>query len=98
MSILILCAALFSLGLYGILVRRDIIGVLASIEVMLGAVSIQLIGWSMSAGVDPAKAEAVGVMLLVLAAAEAAVGMGLLVTVARRSDRSQVDELMEVEG
>lgn len=98
MSILVLCAALFSLGLYGILVRRDVLGLLASIEVMLGAVSIQLIGWSMSAGVDGATVEAAGVMLLVLAAAESAIGLGLLVTLARRSDRSRVDELMEVEG
>jgi NADH:ubiquinone oxidoreductase subunit K len=98
MSILVLCAALFSLGLYGILVRRDIIGLLASIEVMLGAVSIQFIGWSMSAGIDGALAEAVGVMLLVLAAAESAIGLGLLVTVARGSDRSRIDEMTEVEG
>ncbi|MCE5191679.1 MAG: NADH-quinone oxidoreductase subunit NuoK [Actinomycetia bacterium] len=99
MSILVVCAALFSLGVYGILVRRDIVGVLASIEVMLGAATVQLIGLSMSSGVaDPALTEAIGLVLLVLVAAEAAIGLGLLVTVARHSDRSRVDELTEVEG
>ncbi|MGB4441401.1 MAG: NADH-quinone oxidoreductase subunit NuoK [Coriobacteriia bacterium] len=99
MSILIVCAALFSLGLYGIMVRRDIPGILASIEVLLGSVSIQLIGFAMSSGVaDPATAEAVGLFVLVLAAVEAAVGLGLLVTLSRTSNRSRVDELKEVEG
>lgn len=99
MSILVVCAALFSLGVYGILVRRDIVGVLASIEVMLGAATVQLIGLSMSSGVaDAALTEAIGLVLLVLVAAEAAIGLGLLVTVARHSDRSRVDELTEVEG
>lgn len=99
MGILVVCAALFSLGVYGVLVRRDIVGVLASIEVMLGAATVQFIALSASAGVaDPALTEAIGLVLLVLVAAEAAIGLGLLVTVARHSDRSRVDELTEVEG
>ena len=102
MNILVVCAALFCAGLYGVLVRRDIVGVLASIEVMLGAASIQLVAFSMrtaaAGGPDPAIAEALGVIVLVLAAAEASVGLALLVTIVRRSGRGRVDELVEVEG
>lgn len=102
MSILVVCAALFCAGLYGVLVRRDIIGVLASVEVMLGAASVQLIALSMSAvgatAPDAATTEGIGLIVLVLAAAEAAVGLGLLVTIVRRSGRGRVDDLLEVEG
>ncbi|MBE0475727.1 MAG: NADH-quinone oxidoreductase subunit NuoK [Coriobacteriia bacterium] len=103
MNVLVVCAALFCLGLYGVLVRRDVIGVLASVEVMLGAASVQLIASAMTAassvaGPDPATAEALGLLVLVLAAAEAAVGLALLVSVVKRTGRGRVDELVEVEG
>jgi len=99
MSILILSAALFAVGLFGIMSRRDIPGVLASIEIMLGAVAVQLVAFAMSSGTaDPTVTQAVGLILLVLAAAEAALGLGLLVTLWRNSSRSRVDELTEVEG
>lgn len=103
MSLLVVCAALFSVGLYGVLVRRDVIGILASAEIMLGAGSVQLLGLGMAAVKDggvstAATTEAIGLLLLVLAAAEASIGLALLLSVARRSGRGRVDELVEVEG
>lgn len=99
MSIVVVCAALFSLGVYGVMARRDVIGILASIEVMLGAATLQLVAFAMSSGVaDGARTEAVGLVILALTATEAAIGLGLLVSVARRSGRGRVDEMAEVEG
>jgi len=106
MSLIFLSCALFGLGLYGILVRRDIVAVLASIEVMLGGALVLLVGLGSAArdGV-PALAtvaaspiEGVALMVVVIAAAEAAVGLALLVAIARRRGNVRLDELTEVKG
>jgi NADH-quinone oxidoreductase subunit K len=92
-----LAASLFSLGLYGVLTRRDIIAVLASVEVMLGGALVLLVGLGASSN-SAVKVEGVALMVIVVAAAEAAVGLALLVAVARRNRITRIDELTEVRG
>lgn len=95
MSAVIVACVLFGSGLYGVLVRRDLVAVLASIEVMIGAPLLLLV--SLGAGLDGGAAiESVGLVILVLAAAEAAVGLSLLVIVARTLSTTRIDELREV--
>jgi NADH-quinone oxidoreductase subunit K len=113
MTILILSAALFSAGLYGVLVRRDIIAILASVEVMLAGPVVLLVSVaaSLAAGLGDGSAgetsaaataggtvQAVGLIIVVIAAAEAAVGLALLVAVARTKRSARLDELTEVRG
>lgn len=104
MSFVIVACALFSLGLYGVLSRRDIIGVLASVEVMLGSATVLLVGLASTltpgsgARMDPSSLGAVGVLLIVVFAAEAAVGLAVLVAVARKLRTTRVDGLTEVKG
>ena len=96
MTSLALACVLISVGLYGLLTRRDIIAVLASIEVMLGGAQLLLAAYS--AGVTLASA-AQGITLIVLAtiAAEAAVGVALLVALVHRG-RTRTDQIEEVRG
>lgn len=104
MSFVVLSSLLFALGLYGVLSRRDVIAVLASVEVMLGAATLLLVGLAstMTAGSGERLAEgalgALGLLIIVVAAAEASVGLALLVAVARRNSTTRVDELVEVKG
>lgn len=102
MSAVVLAAALLSLGLYGVLTRRDLIAVLASIEVMIAGSLLMLVALASATragnAASPATVEAVGLLVLVVAAAEAAVGLALLVAVARRRGTTAVDELTEVRG
>ena len=106
MSFIYLALAVFSIGMYGVLTRRDLIGVLACVEIMLGAATLLLIGLATTSSVASNSAAtpsggsigAIGLVILVLAAAEAAVGMALLLSVAKRSRSTRVDELMEVRG
>jgi NADH:ubiquinone oxidoreductase subunit K len=88
---------LFSVGLYGVLTRRDLVAVLASIEVMIGGALVLFAGLGAVAA-DPSGVQAAGVLLIVLAAAEAALGLALLVAVARRARTTRVDDLTEVKG
>ncbi|MDA3937276.1 MAG: NADH-quinone oxidoreductase subunit NuoK [Actinomycetota bacterium] len=96
--------AVFCIGVYGVLTRRDIVGVLASIEVMLAGSMLALVAMASGAdsvtGVRPLgqSIEAVVLLLMVIDAAEAAVGLALLVSVARRRGVTRIDELQEVKG
>lgn len=96
MSVTIVTAGLFCLGLFGVLTRRDVIAVLASVELMLGAANVQLVAQGVASG--RGEAQALALFVLVIAAAEAAVGLALLLAAVRRSGRSRVDELAEVQG
>lgn len=106
MSVLLISAALFSVGLYGVLVRRDIIAILASVEVMLAGPLVLLVSVAASAAADApdpnaaaqGAVQAIGLIVLVIAAAEAAVGLALLVAVARSRRSTRLDELTEVRG
>jgi len=100
MSVLIVTGLLLACGLYGVLTRRDVVAVLASIEVMIGAGLVLLTGLGAWGAGDAAAAEIHGVALLlvVLAAAEAAVGLALVVAVARRMGTTRIDEMSEVKG
>ncbi len=90
-------AGLFAIGLYGVLTRRDIVALLASIEVMLGGALVLLVGLGARLG-GGARIEGVALIMLVVAAAEAAVGLALIVAVARSVRRTRMDELTEVRG
>lgn len=100
-ELVVLVCALFSLGLYGVLTRRELVGVLASVEIMLGSANILLVGLAASsseaAGV-PGAAEAAGLAIVVVAAAEASVGLALLIAAVRRSGRRSIEEFTEVSG
>jgi NADH-quinone oxidoreductase subunit K len=100
MSLILVACALFGIGLLGVLIRRDIVALLASVEVMLGGALVLLVGLGASvkqAGA-PISVEGVALVVIVVAAAEAAVGLSLLVAVARRRKTTRIDDLNEVKG
>ncbi len=97
MPVTLLSAALFGLGLYGTLTRRDLVAVLACVEIMLGAASLQLVAFARAANAL-GNGEALALVLVVLAAAEAAVGLGLVLATVKRTGKSRVEELTEVSG
>lgn len=99
MMLLAVACLLFGLGLCGVLVRRDVVAVLASIEVMLGGALVLLVGLGATLRTaHAANIQGIALMVLVVFAAEAAVGLALLVAVARDMRTTRVDELTEVSG
>ncbi|PKQ20818.1 MAG: NADH-quinone oxidoreductase subunit NuoK [Actinobacteria bacterium HGW-Actinobacteria-6] len=98
MTALVLCSLVFGVGLYVVLTRREIIAILAGVELMLGSANILLVALASFAGADGGVIGSVALAVLVVAAAEAAVGLALVVSLARRSKRSRVEELLEVKG
>ncbi len=87
----VLSAALFTIGLVGVLVRRNIIIILMSIELMLNAVNINLIAYS--ALWQNAIGQVFAVFVIAVAAAEAAVGLGIVLAFYRNKETVNIDEM-----
>jgi NAD(P)H-quinone oxidoreductase subunit 4L len=83
---LLLAAALFCIGIYGLVTSRNAIRVLMSIELLLNAVNLNLIAFSNF--LDPAdiKGQVFGVFVITVAAAEAAVGLAIVLSIYRNRD------------
>ncbi len=81
---LVVAAGLFSIGLFGVLTRRNAIAILMSIELMLNAVNINLVAfWRYNTPVD-LSGQAFAAFVFVVAAAEAAVGLALIISIYRK--------------
>jgi NADH-quinone oxidoreductase subunit K len=90
---LILAAALFCIGLYGVLSRKNAIAILLGVELMLNAVNINLVAfWRY---LDPAQmsGQAFAVIVFAVAAAEVAVGLALIISVYQRRKTVLADEI-----
>ena len=93
---LALAALLFSIGVAGVVLRRSLIILLMSVELMLNAVNISLVALSRTfASVD---GQMFVFFSLTVAAAEVAVGLALVVTIYRSLGRSDVDDVSVLHG
>ena len=88
---LILSALLFSLGAAGFLIRRNIITVFMSIELMLNAVNLAFVAFSQALG--KSDGEVFVLFVIVVAAAEAAVGLGIIILTARNRRSLNVERV-----
>lgn len=88
---LVLSAALFAIGLVGVMVRRNIIIIFMSIELMLNAVNINLAAFSYQ--LQNAVGQVFAIFVVAVAAAEAAVGLGILLAFYRNKETLNIDEM-----
>jgi NADH:ubiquinone oxidoreductase subunit K len=93
---LVLSALVFSIGAGGVLVRRNPLVILLCIELMLNAGNLALVAFARANGNEDGQIFALIVM--VVAACEVAVGLGLIVALYRRRLPIDVDELRELQG
>ena len=90
---LLLAAALFGIGLFGVLVRRNAIAILLGIELMLNAVNINLVSFWRYSDVFSMSGQVFAVIVFAVAAAEVSVGLALVISVSRRRNTVIADEL-----
>ncbi|MGI8623120.1 MAG: NADH-quinone oxidoreductase subunit NuoK [Solirubrobacteraceae bacterium] len=93
---LLVSAVVFCIGSGGILVRRSPLVILLCLELMLNASNLALVAFSRAHGNQQGQVFAIVVM--VVAACEVAVGLGLIVAIYRRKLPVDVDELRELQG
>ena len=90
---LLVAVGLFSIGLYGVLSRRNAIGILMGIELMLNAVNINLITfWRY---MDPVRltGQVFAIFIFAVAASEIAVGLALVIAIYRNRETVIVEEI-----
>ena len=93
---LLLGAVLFSIGVYGVLARKNGVMVLMSIELILNAVNINLLAFSLfNSNVD---GNVFALFIIAVAAAEVGVGLALVLLVYRNRRSIALDELSEMKG
>jgi NADH:ubiquinone oxidoreductase subunit K len=90
---LIFAAALFCIGLYGVLARRNAVAILMGIELMLNAVIVNLIAFWRYQSPDNVTGQVFAIMVYAVSAAEVAVGLALVISVYRRRDTVIADEI-----
>jgi len=90
-AVLVVSAVLFALGVLGVLTRRSAITILMSIEIMLNAANLAFIAFSRQ--FDHADGQVYAFFVMTLAAAEAAVGLAIVIALFRLRESTDVDEL-----
>lgn len=90
---LILAAGLFSVGLFGVLARRNAVAILLGVELMLNAVNINLVAFWRYGNVASMAGQVFTIIVFAVAAAEVAVGLALVISVYRRRNTVVAEEL-----
>jgi NADH-quinone oxidoreductase subunit K len=93
---LILAAVLFGIGAFGLLVRRNVLVMFMCIELMLNAANLTFVTFSRT--LDDIGGQADVFFVLVVAAAEVVVGLGIVVAIFRRRSTAVVDDLSSMKG
>jgi NADH-quinone oxidoreductase subunit K len=86
-----LSAVLFAIGVLGVLVRRNVIVIFMAIELMLNAVNLSFVALARSSG--SMDGQVIVFFVMTVAAAEAAVGLAIILSMFRNRETTNVDEL-----
>ncbi|HEX6009287.1 MAG TPA: NADH-quinone oxidoreductase subunit NuoK [Actinomycetota bacterium] len=89
--VLLFSAALFSIGVYGVLARRNGVLVLMSIELMLNAVNINLVAFSQALG--SLAGQVFALFVIAVAAAEVGIGLAIVILIYRNRETINIDEV-----
>ena len=93
---MMLSAAVFCIGVYGFVARRNVIIMFISIELMLNAVNINLV--AISHYMEDLAGQILSFFVITVAAAEAAIGLAIIIALFRNKETVHVDEMKEMQG
>ena len=91
--VLFVGAAMFAIGVYGVLARRNAVAILLGIELMLNAVNINFVAFSMYSAPSRIVGQIIAVFVITVAAAEVGLGLAIILQVFRNRATVNVDEL-----
>lgn len=95
---LYLALLLFAIGLYGVLVRRSLIAILISVELILNAASINFMAFNRFLAPTPAVGQVITLFIMAVAAAEAAIALSIIVAVYRKLKSINIEHATELRG
>lgn len=94
----LVASALFSIGLYGVITRKNAVLVLASVELMLAAVNLNLVSFDTYLADQLHAGQMMSLFIIALAAAEVGIGIAIILMIYRNLHTADVDELDEMRG
>ncbi|KAF0187655.1 MAG: NADH:ubiquinone oxidoreductase subunit 11 or 4L [Desulfobulbaceae bacterium] len=97
-TFLYLAALLFGMGIYGLVTRRTLIGMLISAELILAAASINFMAFNRFTAPDPTVGQIFTLFIMAIAAAEAAIGLSIVLAVYRNYKSIDTEDLVELQG
>ena len=89
----ILSAGMFCIGIFGVLIRRNVIGILMSIELILNAANINLIAFNHYLGTPDGLGQVFSLFVIAIAAAGSVVGLVLVIAIYRNGKSVYIDEV-----
>ena len=93
---LILSAVLFTIGVVGVLIRRNVLIIFMSVEMMLNAVNLSFV--ALAYHFMDMNGQIFVLMVMVVAAAEVAVGLAIVMTIVRRKDTTNIEDVNLLKG
>ena len=94
----LLAAALFSLGLYGVLARRSAVMILMAVELMLNAVNVNLVAYGAFRAIPTAQGQVIAIFVITIAAAEVGLALAIIMRLYRNRGSVNVDEIDLLRG
>ena len=90
---LVLAALLFAIGIYGVLTRRNAIGILMSLELLFNAVNINLVAISRFVTPDKIQGQIFTLFIIAVAAAESVMGLAIILAIYKKRATVNADEM-----
>ena len=97
-SYLVISSVLFSLGIFGIVTRRNAIAILMGIELILNSANINFVAFNRFGGMQKLDGHIFTIFVIVLAAAEAAVALAIIINLFKNAGSVNVDEANTLKG
>ena len=97
-TFLCLAAMLFGMGIYGLVTRRTLIGMLIASQLILAAASINFMAFNRFTAPDPTVGQVFTLFIMAIAAAEAAIGLSIIIAVYRNYKSIDTEDLVELKG
>ena len=95
---LFVAAVLFSMGLLGVLLRRNLIGMLISVELMLNGANLNFMAFNRLLAPEPAVGQIFTLFVMGLAAAEAAIGLSIILALFRQMRSINIERAQQLRG
>jgi NADH:ubiquinone oxidoreductase subunit K len=92
-SFLFVSAIIFSLGVYGVLARRNAVQILMAVELMLNAVAVNFVAFAVYTDPQLFRGLVFGIFVIIVAAAEVGLALGIILRVFRNRGTANVDEV-----
>ncbi len=97
-SYLLISSMLFSLGLFGLLCRRNLVALLISLELILNSASLNFVAFNKFCLVDKTLGQVFAVFIIALAAGEVCIGLSLILLLYRKKDSINIEDAKELKG